>query len=104
MSKQQVRVSNTPSDTVQFVKALRLIGNLSLKDASDLAIYLEDFRDSVVVAGIDQEVATHIADALRLAGAEVVVEECSIDTPMLCSPRVKEKYEWSSLRLVKKAT
>lgn len=102
MSKQQVRIDNTPSDRARFVKALRLIGNLSLKDASDLAIHLENFRHSVVVAGIEAEVAAHIADALRLAGAEVTIEECSIKTPMLCRPSVNERYEWSPLRLVKK--
>jgi ribosomal protein L7/L12 len=102
MSKRQVRVSKPPSDRVQFVKALRLIGNLGLKEASELALHLENFRDSVVVAGIEPEVATHIAEALGLAGAEVVVEECSISTPMLRRPAVNAKYAWHSPRLVKK--
>jgi ribosomal protein L7/L12 len=102
MSKQQVRIDSTPGDRPRFVKALRLIGNLSLKDASDLAIHLENFRHSVVVAGIEPEVAAHIADALRRAGAEVAVEDCSIKTPMLCRPDVNQKYEWHPFRLIRK--
>lgn len=104
MSTQQIRISKVPSDRVRFVRALRLIGGRAgLKRASDLAIHLERFRRSVVVAGIEPAVAAHIADELRNAGAEVIVEECSISTPMLCSPQVNEKYRWGAFRLIRKA-
>jgi hypothetical protein len=104
MATQQIRISKVPGDRVRFVKALRLIGGRSsLKHASDLAIHLERFQPSIIVAGIDPDVAAHIADELRHAGAEVTVEDCSINTPMLCSPDVNEKYSWRAFRLIRKA-
>lgn len=103
MSTQQIRISQVPSDRVQFTRALRLIGQMGLKQATELAVHLDRFRHSVVVAGVDPVVAAHIADVLRSAGAEVVVEECSIATPMLCFPTVNARYRWGAFRLIKKA-
>lgn len=103
MSKEQIRVSHVPSDRVPFIKALRLVGQLGLKQANDLAVHLERFRNSVLVAGIDPAVAGHVSEVLRASGAEVVVEPCSINTPMLCSPAANAKYQWGRFRLVKKA-
>lgn len=100
MSTQQIRISQVPGDRVQFTRALRLIGQMSLQQATELAVHLDRFRHSVVVAGIEPAVATHIADVLRSAGAEVVVEDCSIATPMLCSPTVNTRYRWSAFRLI----
>jgi ribosomal protein L7/L12 len=103
MSKQQIRVSQVPSNRVHFIRALRLIGQMGLKQASDLAVHLDRFRHSVVVAGIEPAVAAHISQVLQDAGAEVVVEKCSIETPMVCSPTADAKYVWSASRLIKKA-
>jgi hypothetical protein len=104
MSAQQVRIVRTPGDRAEFIKALRLIGGrMSLKQASGLALHLERFGASVAVAGIKPAVAAHIADDLRHAGAEVIVKESSIDTPMLCSPEVNEKYGWGAFRVIEKS-
>lgn len=104
MSTQQIRISRVPSDRVQFTRALRLIGQMGLKQATELAVHLDRFRNSVVVAGIEPAVAAHIADVLTNAGAEVAVEECSDTTPMLCSPTVNARYKWGAFRSIKKAT
>jgi hypothetical protein len=77
---------------------------LGLKQANDLAIHLERFRNSVLVAGIEPTVADHISEALQTSGAEVLVEESSIDTPMLCSPAANTKYHWGPFRTIKKAS
>ncbi len=74
---------------------------MGLKQASDLAIHLERFRNSIVVAGVEPSIAEHIARVLRESGAEVAVEECSSSTPMLCFPEVNTKHEWGIFRTIK---
>lgn len=98
MSTRQIRIRALPSDHVEFLRALRLIGNMGLKQATSLASHLRKVRDPVVAAGLDAEVAEHIAEALRDTGAEIAVEDCSINTPMLCFPPANEKYAWSLFR------
>lgn len=92
-----------PSDRIKFLRALRLVGNLGLKPAVDLADYLDNFRNSVVAAGLEPEVAAHIANELRSAGAQISIEPSSVDTPMLCCPSANKKFVWSFLRRVKRA-
>jgi ribosomal protein L7/L12 len=104
MSKQQIRISRLPTDRVRFVKALRLIGPMGLKQASDLAGHLERFRHSVVVAGVKPAVAAHVSQVLQDAGAEVLVEECAIETPMICFPTVDAKYKWGDFRRIEKSS
>lgn len=91
-----------PSDRIQFLRALRLVGNLALKPAVELADYLGKVPNSVVAAGLQPEVAAHIASELRKAGAVVAIEASASDTPMLCCPAANEKYEWSFLRRVRR--
>ena len=100
--KHQVRVHRVPRQNPELLRALRLAGQLTLKEASDLAVHLERFRGAVLVAGIDAEVAEHLAEALRGAGAEVDVEPSSLDTPMLCRPQANELYEWGRLRRLRR--
>ena len=104
MSAQQIRISQVPSDRVQFTRALRLISPMSLQQARELATHLDRFRHCVIVAGIEPAVAAHVADVLRTAGAEVVVEDSSIATPMLCSPAANARYKWGAFRSIEKVT
>jgi hypothetical protein len=107
MNKYQIRLREFPADRVALVRALRLVGNLNLKHADDLARHLENHRRSVVVAGVDESTAGHIAAALRDAGSEVAIEPSSVDTPMLCSPVVNSKFSWRGwgpFRVVRKAS
>jgi hypothetical protein len=107
MTRYQIRLRELPADRVALVRALRLVGNLSLKQADDLARHLERFRKSVLVAGIEESTANHIAAALREAGAEVAVEPSSVDTPMLCTPMVNARFSWRGwgpIRLIRKAS
>jgi hypothetical protein len=85
-----------------MVSAARLIGRLGLKEASDLVRHLEEFSRAIIVAGVEYDVAEHIAGILREAGAAVVLELSSIDTPMLCAPEVNAKYTWGAFRSFKK--
>lgn len=102
METWQIRMKAPPGDRVKFVRALRLIGNMGLKPAADLANHLDNIRNSVVVAGLQPDVAAHIANQLRDAGALVTLEASSIDTPMLCCPAAGRKFEWSLLHRVKR--
>lgn len=102
MDKQQVRVNMPSKDRIELLRALRLVGNLGLKPAVELADYLNSYPDSVVAAGLEPEVAAYIAGKLRDAGAVVTVEPTSVDTPMLCCPSANAKYGWSFLRRVKR--
>lgn len=106
MTQYQVRIRKLPTDHVALVRALRLVGNLGLKQADALARHLDRYRKSVLVAGIDDSTAGHIAAALRGAGAEVAVESSSVDTPMLCTPMANAKFSWRGwgpFRLIRKA-
>jgi hypothetical protein len=106
VNKFQIRLSELPTDRIALVRALRLVGNLGLKQANDLALHVGRFPQSVLVAGVDESTAGHIAAAFKDVGAEVAVEPSSIDTPMLCTPMVNAKFSWRGwgpFRLIRKA-
>lgn len=71
--------------------------DLGLKDAKHLSDYLHDNALCVLVAGVDREVADHAAGLLPESGTEVVVEESSIEVPMLLCPEANQRYRWSWL-------
>lgn len=96
-------MSKLPSDRIQLLRAQRLVGKPGLKPAVDLADYLAKLPNSVVAAGLQPEVAAHIASELRKAGAVVAVEASVCDRPMLCCPGVNQKYEWAFWRRVRRA-
>jgi ribosomal protein L7/L12 len=96
MSKYQVTVTSVPDNVVSLVKSLRLVADLGLKDAKDLADYLSRSSSDgcVLVAGIGQGVADHIALLFREAGGAAEVKESPIQAPMLLCPKADEKYAW----------
>jgi hypothetical protein len=102
MSKYQIRVDSLPTDRTKMISAARLIGHMGLTEASNLVRHLEEFNQSLVVAGVEQDVADHIAGVLREAGASISIECSSINTPMLCAPEVNAKYTWGAFRSFKK--
>jgi ribosomal protein L7/L12 len=97
MSKFLVRVISPGSNVVPRVKTLRLVADLGLAEAKGLSDYLRDHTPCVLVAGVSREVADHAAELLRKAGAEVAVEESSLDAPMLLCPEADHRYRWSFL-------
>ncbi|PKY10783.1 hypothetical protein B1757_07435 [Acidithiobacillus marinus] len=105
MCKKQIRITSPIADRTQFVRALRLIGgDLDLKSAVSLAIYLDNHCNTVIAAGLDHEVAEHIANELRSGGTEALVESSVIDTPMRCCPSANEKFSWSFPRHIRRST
>jgi ribosomal protein L7/L12 len=98
MAKYQVTVTGIAHEKViLFVKSLRLIADLGLKDAKDLAMYIATTQPCILVAGIDQEVADHVVGLLREAGAQAAVQGSSLTAPLLLCPQANERYRWSWL-------
>ena len=100
MNKYQITVTTVPDNIVPFVKSLRLVANLRLKDANDLADFMRSNRSEsyVLLAGVDQEVADHVAVLIHKAGGNAEVARSSIAAPMLLCPKAKEKYAWHWFR------
>jgi len=98
VSKFQVRITSAGLNVVSLVKTLRLVADLGLGDAKNLSDYLRDHAPCVLVAGVGKEVADHAAKLLRDAGADVVIEESSLDAPMLLCPEADRLHKWSWLR------
>lgn len=101
MTKYQIEINKVAENQTKYLKALRLIGNIDLGEAKDLAEHTKRFKDMIVVAGVDKKVAQHIAQQLEDAGAKVSIKESSIEHPMTWEPRVNIKYVWTSLRTIK---
>jgi hypothetical protein len=97
MPKSQVKIVSPGTKVVSLVKTLRLVADLGLGDAKNLSDYLRGKVPCVLVAGVDREVADHAASLLREAGAEVAVEDSSIEVPMLLSPEANQRYQWTWL-------
>jgi hypothetical protein len=97
MSKFQVRVTAAGTEIVPLVWTFRLVADLGLGDAMQLSDYLRDHAPCLLVAGVDREVADHVAGLLREAGAEVAVEESTAEAPMLLCPKANQRYWWSWL-------
>ena len=95
MSKYQVRLRKISGGDFAHVRALRLVGGLGLRQAHDLAKHLDRHSNSVVVAGVDEPVAHHLAAALNAAGAEAIIEGSSLATPMVCAPAANVKFKWA---------
>lgn len=94
MPKFQVRVTKIPTNIVALVKSLRLVANLGLKDAKDLADYLRTKLPCVLVAGIEQDVADHVVGILGAAGGAATAEESSLSDPVLLCPAANQRYQW----------
>lgn len=97
MSKFQVKITSTGTKIVPRIKTLRLLADLGLGEAKRLSDYLEDSIPCVLVAGVDREVADHAAGLMRECGAEVFVEESSLEAPMLLCPEANQRFRWSWL-------
>lgn len=95
MSKFQVRVVSVGSESVLLVKMLRLVADIGLLEAKGLSEYLRNHTPCVLVVGVSQEVADYAAALLRETGAEVVVEESSLEVPMLLFPKADQRYRWN---------
>lgn len=97
MSTFQIHILSLGDQHTRLLKALRLVGDMDLYQARGLLDFLKTRDDSVLLAGVGEEVAEHVAGLLREAGASTRVAESSLDNPMLLSPNANRCYTWTWL-------
>jgi len=98
MLKFQVSVTSVSREKViSLIKSLRTIANLDLKDAKDIAEFIVSNTPCILVAGIDRDVADHVASLLLNEGATATVEESSLTVPLFLCPQANRRYQSSWL-------
>lgn len=102
MDNFQIRLERAAEDEQDMIKALRVVGKLPLTRAHRVYRYLCSAADPVIVAGVSQAVAEHVARELRESGAAVRIEPCSLSTPMVVEPKASDIYAWTPGRSLRK--
>jgi hypothetical protein len=103
--KYSVAVSKFPKKTsVKQIRAMRLIGGMSLRDVVSVARYCEGMNSVNLVSGIENDVAAVICESLRKAGCDAAVVESDVKVPMVINPKATSLYKWSWNRIVKTAS
>jgi hypothetical protein len=102
--KYSVVVAKFPKKaSVKQIRAMRLIGGMSLRDVVGIARYSEGMNLVTLVSGIANDVAAAICDALREVGFDAAVVESDVKVPMVIDPNATGLYKWSWNRIVKTA-
>ena len=102
MERFQVELLSCPRDEIKFVKALRIIGRISLADAVAIHAEAREAGGMILVAGIERAVAEHIAESFDAADIQTVVQPSSVATPMVCRPQANTAYRWTGWRSIVK--
>jgi hypothetical protein len=100
MDRFQVQVQGVPDDEIPFVKAMRIIGQVSLADAVGIHRHACNAGGTILVAGIERDVADHIASVFTAAGVAVSVHPSSVATPMICRPQANVVYRANAARMI----
>lgn len=100
MDRYQVQMQGVPSDEIPFVRAMRIIGEVSLADAVKIHTHARNAGGTVLVAGIERHVADHVAAAFTAAGIAVSVHPSTVASPMICRPQANVAYRRSFLGAV----
>lgn len=96
MDRYQVQVQGVPDNEVPFVKAMRVVGEVSLADAVRIHAHARNSGGTVLVAGIERTVADHIAAVFTAAGIAVSVHPSTVASPMICRPQANVAYRRSA--------
>ncbi|HEX2952986.1 MAG TPA: hypothetical protein VHR47_03260 [Bacillota bacterium] len=96
--KYQINIQSIPNDIIPMLKPLRVIGNLDLKSANDLAEYLMKYCPCILVAGIDKKTADHVMNLLQAAKIKAEIAESSISHPMFLHPDSERCYFWHGFK------
>jgi len=100
--KYEITISEVPNKIdAKQIKALRLIGKVSLKDAYDIAEYAKGRKVIIIASGLDERVAKNICNHLIGADLNANMVECENKFPMILLPRVNVNFEWSLGFIVK---
>jgi hypothetical protein len=99
MNTFQVDVSKLPVARVGAIKALRVAGKTTLATADRLHQWLAQRGAGTVLAGVEREVADHVAGVLRASGLAAEVSASSVRTPLVFAPLGHRRFRWQGLRL-----
>ena len=91
--KYEVVIEAIPEEPIPVLRALRELGGWGLRETKELLEYSRLNCPCVLIAGVNQELATKFTDRLNSSGATVVLKESSINRPMLLYPRLDERYK-----------
>lgn len=94
-------VEKLPDNKLIFLRQLREIADLSLKDAKELMTYIEENIPCPIITGIDEEKCNYTVKNLSDISCVVKVEETTIKHPMLIFPRAKFNYEMNMFGIKK---
>jgi hypothetical protein len=95
MAKYQIRITSAAPNKVKLVKALRLVGKLSLRDAHMLMLYIKDQESCILIAGVEREIAEHVVGILGDCCLRVSIEPSSLEAPMILHPAAGIRYRWN---------
>lgn len=79
------------------VRAIRTVGDL---ESWTSAVLVEDIRKSLpclFIVGIDKEIADHIIETFNTYNIKTIIEESTIDRPMIFFPQAGKKFKWSNI-------
>ncbi len=96
MERFQVQLKDRPGDEIAFLKALRLVGGIPLSDAAKVYLHARKTPGAVIVAGVDEAVACHIAAAFHDFGTAAEVRPSSVRSPMICRPEANRAFVWGA--------
>lgn len=92
MDRFQVQVEGMPADEVAFVKAMRVVGDVSLADAVRVFAHARYHDGTVLVAGIQRAIADHVVEIFRAAGIADGIHPSTVASPMICRPQASVAY------------
>lgn len=103
-STYQVDVHGIPDDERAFLRASRLAGNMSLKNATAMLAQLREGQRVTLVAGVDKAVAQYIASTLDpVEGCETTLRESTALSPQAFSIDAQHRFQWGPMRKIVRA-
>lgn len=100
--KYSVVVSQFPSKiNAKKLRALRLLGGMSLQDSVNLFSFASSMASVVLAAGLDRDVADYYMDVLSSAGFQVTLNESTERHPMVLAPKLANRYRWKWFHIIR---
>lgn len=98
MQRYQVDISRNEMESVKVIKALRIIGGMSLKKATEVFAYISMHKTATVAAGLSKPVAERIVEQLVAQRITAQIGASSVSSPMLLETRVEKLFEWTRMK------
>ena len=85
-------VATVPDYPHRLARVLVLVGRMDLQHISQIVEHTRPHVPITIVAGVDAEVAAHIARLLHQAGIQSEIRPCNFSNPVVAWPRANERY------------